>query len=67
MSARTGGAILLQLLQDLAKPGGQADRVLYGPTSDVWIDPWVAELTRARGRLPLRLTASTRSTAAGRT
>jgi uncharacterized protein with NAD-binding domain and iron-sulfur cluster len=46
MSARTGGSILLQLLQDLARPGGQADRVLCGPTSDVWIDPWVAELTR---------------------
>ena len=45
MSARTGGAILLQLLQDLSTPGGQADRVLNGPTSDVWIDPWVAELT----------------------
>lgn len=44
MSARTGGAILLQLLADLSTPGGQADRVLDGPTSDVWIDPWVAEL-----------------------
>src|SRR4029077_8824242 len=38
MSARTGGYILLQLLQDLASPTGQADRVLNGPTSDVWID-----------------------------
>jgi uncharacterized protein with NAD-binding domain and iron-sulfur cluster len=46
MSARTGGAILLQLLQDLAKPGGQVDRVLNGPTSDVWIDPWVQEVGR---------------------
>ncbi len=46
MSARTGGYILLQLLQDLAKPGGQADRVLCGPTNDVWIDPWLEELQR---------------------
>ena len=44
MSARTGGSILLQLLQDLATPGINVDRVLNGPTSDVWIAPWVAEL-----------------------
>src|SRR5918996_4707675 len=46
MSARTGGYILLQLLFDLADPGGQVDRVLNGPTSDVWIDPWVDHLRR---------------------
>jgi uncharacterized protein with NAD-binding domain and iron-sulfur cluster len=46
MSARTGGYILLQLLQDLARPDGRADRVLNGPTSDVWIDPWLSELRR---------------------
>ena len=44
MSTRTGGYILLQLLFDLARPGGQADRVLDGPTSDVWIDPWLTHL-----------------------
>ena len=44
MSARTGGAILLQLLFDLARPGHQVDRVLNGPTNDVWIDPWLAYL-----------------------
>ena len=44
MSARTGGYILLQLLFDLSRPGGQADRVLTGPTNDVWIDPWLAHL-----------------------
>jgi uncharacterized protein with NAD-binding domain and iron-sulfur cluster len=44
MSARTGGTILLQLLFDLTRAGGRADRVLDGPTSDVWIDPWVAHL-----------------------
>lgn len=44
MSARTGGSILLQLLFDLTRAGGRADRVLDGPTSDVWIDPWAAQL-----------------------
>jgi uncharacterized protein with NAD-binding domain and iron-sulfur cluster len=53
MSARTGGAILLQLLQDLTRAGGRADRVLDAPTSEVWIDPWVEHLA-ARG-VELRL------------
>ncbi|HLN15765.1 MAG TPA: DUF5995 family protein [Acidimicrobiales bacterium] len=44
MSARTGGYILLQLLFDLATPGRPVDRVLDGPTSDVWISPWQAHL-----------------------
>jgi uncharacterized protein with NAD-binding domain and iron-sulfur cluster len=48
MSARTGGYILLQLLFDMVDPAGQVDRVLNGPTTDVWIDPWVAHL-RERG------------------
>jgi uncharacterized protein with NAD-binding domain and iron-sulfur cluster len=48
MSARTGGYILLQILFDLVNPAGQADRVLNGPTSDVWIDPWLVQL-RERG------------------
>ena len=45
MSARTGGSILLQLLFDLARPGGQVDRVLNGPTNRVWIEPWRDYLT----------------------
>ena len=44
MSARTGGYILLQLLQDLAQPGMQVDRVLNAPTNDAWIDPWLIHL-----------------------
>ena len=39
MSARTGGYILLQLLFDLTRPGGTADRVLNAPTNDAWITP----------------------------
>lgn len=48
MSARTGGLILCQLLFDMMRVGGQVDRVLNGPTSDVWIGPWAAYL-RGRG------------------
>jgi 15-cis-phytoene desaturase len=44
MSARTGGSILLQLLFDIGVPGRSADRLLNGPTNDVWIDPWVDHL-----------------------
>lgn len=44
ISARTGGLILCQLLLDMATPGQHVDRVLDGPTSEVWIDPWIAHL-----------------------
>src|SRR5436190_938901 len=44
MSARTGGDILAQLILDMNRPFGHADRLLDGPTSDVWIDPWLAHL-----------------------
>ena len=46
MSARTGGYILLQLLFDLTRHGGNADRVLNAPTNDAWITPWIAHLTQ---------------------
>ena len=48
MSARTGGLILLQLLFDLSRAGGRADRVLDAPTQEAWLTPWVEHLT-ARG------------------
>jgi len=44
MSARTGGYIILQLLQDMLQPGMQVDRVLNAPTNDAWIDPWLRHL-----------------------
>ena len=44
ISARTGGLILAQLLFDITRAGGRADRVLDGPTNEVWIDPWVEHL-----------------------
>ena len=39
-STRTVGHILVLLLFDLLDPGISSDRVLNGPTNDVWIDPW---------------------------
>jgi uncharacterized protein with NAD-binding domain and iron-sulfur cluster len=47
ISARTGGYILLQLLFDLSRAGGRADRLLDAPTNDVWIDPWLDHLGAA--------------------
>jgi 15-cis-phytoene desaturase len=39
-STRTVGCTQLQLLYGLISPDGVFDRLLSGPTSDVWIDPW---------------------------
>ncbi len=47
-SARSVGTILVQMLLDLLGGAMAADRVLNGPTSDVWIQPWV-EYLEARG------------------
>jgi len=66
MSARTGGSILLQLLQDLATPGINVDRVLNGPTSDVWIAPWVAELEQLGVELRLGAAVDAIDSTAGR-
>ena len=44
MSARTGGYILLQLLFDMSERGKAVDRVLNGPTNEVWIEPWLTHL-----------------------
>jgi uncharacterized protein with NAD-binding domain and iron-sulfur cluster len=44
ISARTGGLILAQLVFDLTRAGGRADRVLDAPTNEAWIDPCVAHL-----------------------
>ncbi len=39
-STKTIGNIFVQLLFDIITPGASTDRVLNGPTNDVWIDPW---------------------------
>jgi uncharacterized protein with NAD-binding domain and iron-sulfur cluster len=43
-SARTIGYIFIALVHSLMTPGGQLDRVLNGPTSSVWISPWLEHL-----------------------
>jgi uncharacterized protein with NAD-binding domain and iron-sulfur cluster len=45
-STRTVGRILLQLFYGILVPGRVFDRLLAGPTNDVWIDPWRAHLDR---------------------
>ena len=44
-ATRTVGDILLQLVLGLISPCDQFDRVLDGPTSEVWIQPWYDYLT----------------------
>ncbi len=39
-STKTIGDIFVQLLFNIVAPGSSTDRVLSGPTNDVWIDPW---------------------------
>lgn len=43
-STKTIGNIFVQLLFDIVMPGPSTDRVLNGPTNDVWINPWLAYL-----------------------
>jgi uncharacterized protein with NAD-binding domain and iron-sulfur cluster len=47
-STKTIGDIFMQIVFGILLPGVAADRVLNGPTSDVWIDPWLKHL-RAQG------------------
>ncbi len=44
VSARVGGTVIIQLLLDLLTPGAHVDRVLNGPTNDVWIGPCLTHL-----------------------
>jgi len=48
-STRTVGRILLQLFYGILVPGRVFDRLLNGPTNDVWIDPWRRHLTERFG------------------
>jgi uncharacterized protein with NAD-binding domain and iron-sulfur cluster len=55
-STRTVGPILLQLLYPLAFPGESFDRLLTGPTNDVWIFPWIDYLRKLGVQLRLNAT-----------
>ncbi len=46
-STYTVGNIFLQLFFDIIDPNNDADRLLDGPTNDVWIDPWLGHLQNA--------------------
>ena len=41
VSTKTGGDIMLQLMFDIARLGTSSDRILNGPTNEVWINPWL--------------------------
>ena len=43
-NAKVEGDVGIQLILGLAEPGVNCDRVLDGPTNDVWINPWLAYL-----------------------
>jgi 15-cis-phytoene desaturase len=38
------GTISMQLILDYASSGVTNDRTMGGPTSEMWIDPWIAHL-----------------------
>ena len=40
-STKTDGDILLQLMFNITNPHQDTDRVLNGPTNDVWLNPWL--------------------------
>ncbi|WP_195571951.1 hydroxysqualene dehydroxylase [Paenibacillus sp. 1001270B_150601_E10] len=44
-NACTIGTVGATLMLDMVTPGGSADRLLDGPTNDVWIEPWHRHLT----------------------
>jgi uncharacterized protein with NAD-binding domain and iron-sulfur cluster len=48
-NARTVGQVGIQLLLDLVTGARDTDRILDGPTNDVWIDPWVKHLGEKLG------------------
>lgn len=45
-NARTIGGTSMQLLLDFTTSGINNDRTMGGPTSEMWIDPWVEHLKR---------------------
>jgi uncharacterized protein with NAD-binding domain and iron-sulfur cluster len=45
-STLTVATILAQVLLDILDPGKKADRVLDGPTSEIWIEPWMKHLRK---------------------
>jgi 15-cis-phytoene desaturase len=50
-SARTIGAISMQLILDYGSTGVTNDRTMGGPTTEMWFDPWIAHLRTLGVRL----------------
>ena len=48
------GTISMQLILDYADTGVNNDRTMGGPTTEMWIDPWIAHLRSARRHAPRR-------------
>jgi len=46
-NAHVEGDIGLALIMDMMTPGPSTDRVLNGPTNDVWLHPWLEYLTKS--------------------
>jgi uncharacterized protein with NAD-binding domain and iron-sulfur cluster len=44
-SARTLGSISMQLVLDYATTGVTNDRTMGGPSTEMWFEPWIAQLT----------------------
>jgi 15-cis-phytoene desaturase len=57
VSTKTGGDILLQLMFDIMMPGMSSDRILNGPTNDVWMEPWLDFLRKQGVRYHLNAKA----------
>ena len=47
MSTKTGGDILLQLMLLMTNPQARTDRILNGPTNEVWLFPWLEHLIQS--------------------
>jgi uncharacterized protein with NAD-binding domain and iron-sulfur cluster len=45
-STKTIGDIFMQLVFEILLPGVAADRLLNGPTNDVWMNPWLEDLCK---------------------
>jgi uncharacterized protein with NAD-binding domain and iron-sulfur cluster len=45
-SARTLGTTLLRMVGEQLRPGSSVDRVMNGPTSEKWLEPWGRHLAR---------------------
>jgi uncharacterized protein with NAD-binding domain and iron-sulfur cluster len=50
-SARTLGSISMQLVLDYASTGVTNDRTMGGPSTEMWIEPWIAHLATLGVRL----------------